>query len=91
MYILGIYITTSMETRIQKWGNSLGIRIPREILSKTALREGSCVKISNKKKVILIESCSYEKPKLETLIRKINSKNIHKEVDWSNSFGKEVW
>lgn len=80
-----------METRIQKWGNSLGVRLPKEIINKTELREGSCVKVSNKKGFILIESCSYEKPDLENLVRKISPKNIHKETGWGNSYGKEAW
>lgn len=80
-----------METRIQKWGNSLGVRLSKEIVNKTELREGSCVKVTNKKGSILIERCSYEKPNLENLVRKINPKNIHKETKWSNSLGKEIW
>jgi len=80
-----------METRIQKWGNSLGVRLPKEIINKTKFREGSCVKITKKNSRIVIESCAYEKPKLENLVRKINSKNIHKEIEWNNSYGKEVW
>jgi antitoxin MazE len=80
-----------METRIQKWGNSLGVRLPKEILNKTQLREGSCVNITNKRKLIFIESCVYERPSLESLVRKINAKNIHRELEWDNSYGKETW
>lgn len=80
-----------METRIQKWGNSLGVRLPREVLNNTQLRDGSCVNITNKKKLILIESCTYETPSLEGLVRKINPKNIHRETEWGNSYEKEVW
>lgn len=80
-----------METRIQKWGNSLGVRLPQEVLKDTGLREGSCVNIIRKKKNVLIESCAYETPKLETLVRRINSKNVHREISWHNSYGKEIW
>jgi len=80
-----------METRIQKWGNSLGVRLPKEILDEVRFREGSCVKITRKKKWILIESCTYELANLGSLVRKINAKNIHREAGWGNSYGKEVW
>jgi len=80
-----------METRIQKWGNSLGVRIPRKILNKIQLGEGSCVNVTNKKKLILIESCPHETPSLERLMRRINPKNIHRETEWGNSYGQEIW
>lgn len=80
-----------METRIQKWGNSLGVRLPKDLINKTKLREGSCVKLVNKKNCILIESCAYEKPRLEELVRAIKPKNIHQENEWGNSYGKEAW
>jgi len=80
-----------MDTRIQKWGNSLGVRIPKEIINKTELREGSCVKISNNKGRILIEECAYELPNLKSLVRKISPSNLHKATGWDNSYGKEAW
>ena len=80
-----------METKIQKWGNSLGVRIPKQIADKTELREGSCVNIVKKKGYIIIESCSYEKPRLATLVKKITPHNRHGEAEWGKSYGKEIW
>ncbi len=68
-----------METRIQKWGNSVGIRIPKTVLKKYALREGSSVLIDDTKSVITIKKNPVAKPSLKNLVDEITSANIHKE------------
>jgi len=80
-----------METRIQKWGNSLAVRLPREIIKETKLREGSWVSVAKKKNNIVIKNRTKRIPSLKELVGKIDEKNIHREEDWGNPYGKELW
>ena len=91
MYIHIFPNLITVETNIQKWGNSLGVRIPAKLIEKTSFRDGSCVILIQKKDSIVIKSCTGVKPKLKELVAKINSKNIHKEIDWNKPYGKEIW
>lgn len=80
-----------MSAKIQKWGNSLGIRIPKSIIEKTALSENSEVEIEHKDGVIIIFP-SKKKYSLDLLLNKITKENLHKEDDeFSDSVGNEVW
>lgn len=78
-----------MSAKIQKWGNSLGIRIPKSIIEKTNLHEYSEVEIEHKDGVIIIFS-SKKKYSLESLLDQITKKNLHKEDDEAVE-GNEVW
>jgi antitoxin MazE len=78
-----------MSAKIQKWGNSLGIRIPKSIIEKTNLHEYSEVEIEHKDGVIIIFP-SKKKYSLETLLGQITQKNLHKEDD-DLVEGNEVW
>ena len=80
-----IYIvyTLFMTTTIQKWGNSLAVRLSKEV---------RVVEVSSKGKEIVIRPAA--KPKalsLNELIKDITPKNVHKAVEWGAPRGKEVW
>ncbi len=83
-----------MNTKIQKWGNSLAVRLSKEVVQKQSLHEGSAVTVKEEKGRIVITAIK-EKPtpvKLSDLLQKISSKNIHKEVSLGDeSRGNEVW
>ncbi len=78
-----------METKIQKWGNSLGIRIPMNIINDLSLKNGSTVDITENNEAIII------RPKknynLNELIEEISENNIHYEIDYGNVEGNEIW
>jgi len=79
-----------MTTKVQRWGNSLAVRIPKVILDDLNMKEGSDISISvenNTIKIILIK----KKPTLEELISKITPENKHDEVDWGKPEGAEIW
>jgi len=78
-----------MEAVVKKWGNSLGIRIPSLIVRELALKDGSCVDINDKGKVIIIKPI--QKNKLSEMLNKINEQNIHKEIETGGPVGKEIW
>lgn len=79
-----------MKTKIQKWGNSFGVRIPKDIVMKKSLKEGSDVEISLKGGAIVIEP-SIDEISLKTLLTKMSPDAVHQETDWGVSVGKESW
>lgn len=90
MYIQCIYLNY-MNTKIQKWGNSLGIRLPKEIANNQALTAGSVVKVSTEDQKIIIEKVSNPRFTIESLVAGINKDNLHAETDWGEPRGKEIW
>ena len=78
-----------MTSKIQKWGNSLGIRIPKSIIEKANLNENSEVEIENKDGAIIIFP-RQKKLSLDTLLSEITKDNLHQESD-DEVEGREVW
>ena len=78
-----------MEAVVQKWGNSLGLRIPNLIARELLLKNGSVVDISGNGKEIIIKPL--QKKTLSEMLDAVNEKNIHEEVNWGKPAGKEVW
>ena len=74
---------------LKKWGNSLALRIPKDILNTLAIDENSIMEFSVNNGMLTV------KPKsntlLETLVSQINSENLHKEIDTARSVGNEEW
>jgi antitoxin MazE len=80
-----------MITKIQKWGNSLGLRIPKGVARGVRVREGTTVMlaVSNGRLVVApLETRGYE---LETLLEGITRKNLHTAVDTGDRVGRESW
>lgn len=82
-----------MTTKIQKWGNSFGVRLPQEIVRKRALRAGSRVEVKDGKDGIIIRVLAdhVAKPSLAELLRGVTKDNMHKEITWGEARGNEVW
>ncbi len=79
-----------MRTQVSKWGNSLGIRIPKAYAEEMGLSEGATVdvKLSGRKLVLTPAQPEYE---LEKLVAGITPKNRHGETDLGEPVGKETW
>lgn len=77
-----------MKTYIQKWGNSLGLRIPLQIAKQLKLHQGSSVTLEVEEGRIIIQSPKYD---LDTMLEGINSKNIHHQKFDDEQVGKEEW
>ena len=79
-----------MKTKVQRWGNSLALRIPKPFAIEAGLDDGESVNISLEDGKIIIEkpTSSYS---LEELLDGVTSENIHAEIDLGNPMGNEVW
>jgi antitoxin MazE len=89
LYIQCIYMATS--TQIAKWGNSLGLRLPKSVAREAQLDEGDTVDLSVKDGAIVVRPArpTYS---IETLVSKMTPRNRHKETDWGTPpVGRELW
>lgn len=80
-----------MKTNVQKWGNSLGVRIPRALADQAQIREGSVVEIEEAEGVITIRAVTPREHTLNELVSGITEENRHGEIDTGESTGNEVW
>lgn len=78
-----------MQAQITKWGNSLGVRIPKTIARKLYFKEGAVVNLQvfNNNLVITPETSE-----LDTLLNSISNENRHHEVfNQDKKSGNESW
>lgn len=80
-----------METNIQKWGNSLGVRLPKSIAINQSLKEGTRVVVIETKTGISIEAIKKKRRTLNAMLKGITNDNLHNEIDWGKSVGNEIW
>ena len=82
-----------MLTRIQKWGNSQGLRLPKAILRDAQVSTGDEVKVSLQGRSIILEPVDRPRRKydLKKLVAKMPKRYKPNELDWGNPLGKEVW
>jgi antitoxin MazE len=78
-----------MKTRIQRWGNSLAVRIPVAFTRSLGLERDSQVELSMAGNQLVV--APVRKPKLEELLDRITPANVHREVDAGKSRGRESW
>ena len=80
-----------MLTKIQKWGNSLGLRIPKSFASEASVEAGSTVDISIEDGGFVVRPVRRPRYSLDELLRQVNARNRHGEVSTGDSVGREVW
>lgn len=75
--------------RLSRWGNSLGVRLPKHVVDALGLKPGNILDISlDENRVILRPTHKYS---LKELVSKITEENRHPETDWGPDVGKERW
>jgi len=80
-----------METNVQKWGNSLAVRIPRPFAAEIGIEEGSAVDVVVEDGGIVVRPRRALRLKLETLLAGVNARNAHRESDLGPAAGRETW
>ena len=80
-----------MKTRVQKWGNSLALRIPKSFAGEVGLQRESSVEVSLANGKLVITPIAKPKPTLKQLLAKVTKKNLHREVDSGVVVGNETW
>jgi antitoxin MazE len=80
-----------VETRIQKWGNSLALRIPKPFAAEVGLEPNSPVEISLVDGSLVITPVAQPALSLKELLAQVNEANLHREVDTGPAVGNEIW
>jgi antitoxin MazE len=80
-----------MKTRVQKWGNSLALRIPKSFAEEAGLHADAAVELSLEKGRLVVQPLKPEPLTLEELLRGITDENLPGEWDTGPAVGKEVW
>jgi antitoxin MazE len=77
-------------TQIARWGNSLGLRLPKAVALEARIGEGDTVEMSVKDGEIVLRAArpAYS---LRDLVDKITPRNRHGETDWGKPSGSEEW
>lgn len=78
-----------MFTKVQRWGNSLGVRIPKPIAEKAHLGPGSEVQVTTERGRLVIAPVKRPIYSLARLLSKITAKNLHGEVSTGEPIGRE--
>jgi len=79
-----------MKTRVQKWGNSLAVRIPRHFVREAGLEYNATVDMNVEEGKLVIQRAEAA-PTLESLLAKITKENLHAGVETGEAIGHEVW
>jgi antitoxin MazE len=77
-----------MQTVVQKWGNSLGIRIPKLYVKEFDLRNGCAVDIIEEEGRLIIKPRKYT---LNFLLEQITEDSIQEKLETGPSVGNEEW
>ncbi len=80
-----------MRTRILKWGNSLGMRIPKSFAEEAGVEAGSEVDLSVEDGELIIRPRRSPSYQLKDLLHAVTSKNVHKEIKTGDPVGREAW
>lgn len=77
-----------MQTVVQKWGNSLGIRIPSMYVKEFNLKNGNSVEITEENgKIVIVPP----KKTLQEMLSRVTQDNLHSPIETGSSLGNEEW
>ena len=82
-----------MLTKVQKWGNSQGLRVTKALLEEAGIRIGDEVNVSAGRGRIIVEPVSRIRGRydLKALVSKMPAEYRPEEFDWGPPTGKELW
>ncbi len=78
-----------MTVRLQRWGNSLGVRVPAEIARRAAMHEGAEVEITLRRGRVFLRPA--KAPSLAELLAQMKPGNRPELLEWGAPVGREVW
>ncbi|MBA7623970.1 Antitoxin MazE [subsurface metagenome] len=80
-----------MRTRVQKWGNSLALRIPKSFAAEVGLQKETSVELSLADGKLVITPVAKPNLTLKQLLAKVTKDNLHHEIDTGPAIGNEAW
>ncbi|HJY80641.1 MAG TPA: AbrB/MazE/SpoVT family DNA-binding domain-containing protein [Candidatus Binatia bacterium] len=79
-----------MRVQVQKWGNSLALRIPKPFAAEVRVEEGTLVDLSVVKEKLVATPIPRKKTTLSQLLAKVSRANLHGEVETGPAVGREA-
>ena len=80
-----------MKTQVQKWGNSLALRIPKAFAADLGLAQDSPVELSLEDGNLVIRPASIRRYELGSLLTRVTEANLHGEQNYGEAVGSEQW
>ncbi len=80
-----------MKARIQKWGNSLALRIPKSFAVEAHLEQDSLVELALVDGKLIVVPVAEPALTLDQLLAGVTEQNLHREVDTGQATGNEIW
>jgi antitoxin MazE len=80
-----------MLTKVQKWGNSIALRIPKAFADEIQIASDSAVELTVEAGKLVITPVERKAYSLDELLALVTPENVHDEIDWGESIGNEVW
>ncbi len=78
-----------MVVKVQRWGNSLALRLPKAAAVEAGVAEGSSVEVEAREGRIVVRVL--HRYRLADLLAGVKPKNLHGEVDTGPAVGREEW
>jgi antitoxin MazE len=79
-----------MHVRVQKWGNSLAVRIPKTLAEDADVKDGTMLKLAVSEGKIVATPIGKKKLSLRQLLAKVTPKNLHAQIDFDPPVGREI-
>jgi len=80
-----------VQTKVQKWGNSLALRIPKSCALDSHIEAGTLVEVTVRDGELVVVPVVDKEYTLEELVAGITPENRHEEVDFGPPVGMETW
>lgn len=90
-YVYTLNFSMASQTKVQKWGNSYGVRIPRDVARHLGVEPGSPLNVEMEDGALILRTPKQDKSELDTLVAQITPDNRHEEIDWGEPRGQEIW
>jgi antitoxin MazE len=90
IFIVATSEVAGMQSKVQKWGNSLAVRIPRAFALELGLRDDDPIDLTVREGAVVVAPKRPEY-RLEELLRGVTKRNCHSEQDFGAAEGNEAW
>ena len=80
-----------MKTQVQKWGNSLAVRIPKAFANDLGLDQDSNIELALEDGCLILKPTTLPKYELSSLLSRVTEENRHSGYDLGGPTGSEQW
>ena len=80
-----------MKTKVESWGNSLAVRLPRPLAEDAGVRRGTTVDLRVEANRIVMRPVRRKNYRLAQLLSRVKPSNLHGEIDAGPQVGRETW